>query len=234
MQGPDAIPPIAITGVVLLACWIFALVFGYMYRSNVHGLRGRIARALTCSYLLCAVVAFVLLAGVVAMIPLGMVTITLLALACLNSAFNIMRTRETAEALQFRRQLGSARLYFEQELASERPRLKDEWFPYLLAFGLAPSIDRWFKAFGGNTRSMTRTTSAGSDASYGGMSSRGGGSTWTGGGGAFGGGGTSASWAGAVSSIASGVAKPSSSSSGGRSSGGGSSRSSGGGGGGGW
>jgi uncharacterized membrane protein YgcG len=233
IQAPDAAPPVIVSGIILLACWVFALVFGYGYRSNVHGLRGRLTRALICSYLICAVVAIVLLARVVPMVPLGMVAVTLIALAFVNSAYNMMRTRETPAALQVRRQLGSARLYFEQELRSEQPRLKDEWFPYLLAFGLGPKIDRWFKSFGGTTPSTARAATAGSIVSHGGVSSRNG-SSWTGGGGAFGGAGASASWAGAVSGIASGVAKPSSSSSGGRSSGGGSSRSSGGGGGGGW
>lgn len=220
------VPAIAAMAVV----WVFGLIFGFIYRKNVHKLKGRLARALVCVGLLCGVLAFMLIAGVVAVVPLGAIALTLTALTFVNMIFNVMRTRETPEALALRRKLGSARAYFERELSAEQPRLKDEWFPYLLAFGLGPQIDRWFKAFGGQSTAIRRGVGGGAT-SIGSRSA--GSSTWTGGGGTFGGAGASGTWASAVGSIASGVAKPSSNSSG-RSSGGGSSRSSGGGGGGGW
>jgi uncharacterized membrane protein YgcG len=172
----------------------------------------------------------VLISGRVPLVILGMISLTLIALAFINSIFNMMRTRAVGESLELRRRLVSARHYFEEELKKPEPSLKDEWFPYLLAFGLGPKIDRWFKAFGGQSSAIKRGVGGGAT-SIGSRST--GSSTWTGGGGTFGGAGASGTWAAAVGSIASGVAKPSSNSSG-RSSGGGSSRSSGGGGGGGW
>ncbi len=139
-------------------------------------------------------------------------------LAIANSTLNSARTRETPERIARRKRLCAARRYFAVELRRPRPRLKDSWFPYLIAFGLGAGMDRWFRAFG---------TGGGS----GGLSSFGGGSgmagSWTGGGGCFGGGGAAGSWASAAGSLSDGV---SSSSSGGGFSGGGG----GGGGGGGW
>jgi uncharacterized membrane protein YgcG len=218
---------------VLFGLFVLSIVFAYLYRANVYELRGRMLRTLIGLGAMYGVVAFLLLAGVVALIPLAMVGVTLWALGLMNSVFNMMRVRERNESLQLRRKLSSARAYFERELKSPSPALKDEWFPYLLAFGLGPKIDKWFKKIApASTRAMTRTSTV-----TGGGSSSGSASappTWTGGGGTFGGGGASGAWSSAVGSIAGGVAKPSSSGSGGRSSSGGSSRSSGGGGGGGW
>lgn len=224
--------------VVLLGVAVFGLVFGYLYRTNVLDLGGKLARALICVALICGVVAFVLFGGVVPLVPIGAVSVALCAAAFVNMIFNMMYTSENPESFALRRQLSMARSYFERELRSATPRLKDEWFPYLLAFGLGARIDRWFEAFGGERSSGRRALGAGGTMSSGSSQSASG-STWSGGGGAFGGAGASGSWASAVGSIASGVPSPSSGGGGGRSGGGGgggggSGRSSGGGGGGGW
>lgn len=190
----------------------------------------RLARALVCIAVLLVVLAAALASGRLALFPLQFVGLAAIALGFINSAFNTMRSRDSAQALQIRHTLGSARKYFEHELGKESPRLKDEWFPYLLAFGLGPMIDRWFKAFGAESthRFGARSPGTGAGSGHTNSSST---STWTGGGGTFGGAGASGSWASAVGGVASGVTAASSSSGG--SSGGGSS-SSGGGGGGGW
>jgi uncharacterized membrane protein YgcG len=232
IQGPDQQAAVVIIGLVLLACYVFSIVFAYQYRVNVYKLRVRLTRTMIALSVMCAVLAFVLIGGRIAMVTFGLGALTLLTLAFINSVFNMMRTREMPESLELRRKLVSARLFFERELKSPTPKLKDEWFPYLLAFGLGPKIDRWFKSVAGeSSRNLSR---AGVASGYsGGSTAASSSSSWTGGGGAFGGAGASGAWSAAVGSIASGVAKPSSSSSGG-SSGGGSSSSSGGGGGGGW
>lgn len=153
----------------------------------------------------------------------------LVALAFARSQANVLATRESAESLVRRRELLAARDYFAGELAKERPGLDDRWFPYLLAFGLAPKMERWFRRFGGLTQTSagSYTSMGGSAGSFGG----GGSSGWSGGGGAFGGGGASATWAMAATAMSAGVSAPSSS---GSSGGGGGGGSSGGGGGGGW
>ncbi|NTV95673.1 MAG: DUF2207 domain-containing protein [Thiobacillus sp.] len=158
--------------------------------------------------------------------------LTLAALAVWNLAgFNLildaLRTDETPEKIAARKKLYSARAYFKRELRSRTPRLDDDWFPYLLAFGLGSNVDSWFRAYGtkgggtGPLTSLDNTSSGGSR-----------GSSWTGGGGGFGGAGATGVWASAAVAVGAGVSSPSSSSSGGSSGGGGSS--SGGGGGGGW
>lgn len=156
----------------------------------------------------------------------------LLRLAVVSGVFFIAKTRNGPRRIARRKALASARRYFADELRSPAPRLEDEWFPYVVAFGLTAEADQWFKAHGATaaataTASTWRGSSSGSSSS---PSSTGGG--WTGGGGAFGGAGASGTWAVAAGALASGVAAPSSSSSGGGGGGGGGS--SGGGGGGGW
>jgi uncharacterized membrane protein YgcG len=166
--------------------------------------------------------------------------VTLIALSMFNSIVNNARSRERAQGIALRKRLASARRYFKDELDRPEPALRDEWFPYVLAFGLDGDARRWFKAHGaeseGHVTSPGWMRSSGSSSSTGGSSSGSGPSGWTGGGGAFGGAGASASWAVAASSLSAGVAAPSSSggSSSGGGGGGGGGSSSGGGGGGGW
>lgn len=152
--------------------------------------------------------------------------------AVFNVILDALRIDEAPEKIAMRKKLASARAYFMRQLRTRNPRLQDDWFPYLLAFGLGSNVDSWFRAYGkpgsaGSGSMHQQSTDSGS--SY---SSGGGGSGWTGGG-AFGGAGASASWAAAATAVGVGVASPGSSSSGGSSSSSGGS-SSGGGGGGGW
>jgi uncharacterized membrane protein YgcG len=156
----------------------------------------------------------------------GDLALALLPLVAWNSLLNNARTREGESAIHRRQILAGARHMLRRELSRREPRLLDEWLPYLLAFGLQRSVDRWFRAFGGVRSAGSGYATSSSSSSFGGS-----GSGWTGGGGAFGGGGSSSSWAAAATGLASGVAAPSSSGSGGGGGGGGSS---GGGGGGGW
>ncbi|MEZ5312825.1 MAG: hypothetical protein R2862_03795 [Thermoanaerobaculia bacterium] len=151
------------------------------------------------------------------------------ALALSRSLFNLLATREGPESLARRRELTRARDYFAAELRKKTPDLEDSWFPYLLAFGLAPNLDRWFHRFG--SASDPASLAGASAGRFGGSSSGGSGTSgWSGGGGSFGGGGASATWALAATAMSAGVAAPSSSGGGGGGGGG----SSGGGGGGGW
>jgi uncharacterized membrane protein YgcG len=146
----------------------------------------------------------------------------------------IARPAQTPERLAFRRRLVSAREFFRAELARPEPRLQDAWFPYLLAFGLGPHVDRWFRDFGGTPAASIAgpaalASVAGGPAGSTGTGGWSGGGPQFGGGGGFGGGGAGRGWSVAAAGIASGVAAPSSDGGGG-----GGSASSGGGGGGGW
>lgn len=227
VRAPDESLPTILLLAPLAVLYVIGIILAFGYHNSTHDLRDRARRALTPPLLIAIGTAWLQLGGLVPLTSLQLLGITLLALGALNSLFNAMHGRDTPEGLELRRKLGSARKYFERELASERPRLRDEWFPYLLAFGLGPRIERWFKSFGTHADRGAAFTPTSSSSS--GIPS--GTSGWTGGGGTFGGAGASASWTSAVASVAAGVAKPSSS---GGSGGGGGGSSSGGGGGGGW
>lgn len=152
----------------------------------------------------------------------------LLQLALVSNLFNVAKTRQGPHKIARRKELVAARRFFERELNKRDPHLKDAWFPWIVAFGMGPSVDRWFRSFGGSQAAATATSSSSSRSSGGGFS---GSSPWTGGGGFSGGGGSSGAWAVAAGALAAGVSAPSSSGGGGGGGGGGSS---GGGGGGGW
>jgi uncharacterized membrane protein YgcG len=155
-------------------------------------------------------------------------------LAILNLILNALRIDEEPEKIAIRKKLLSARTYFMKQLRSPAPHLSDDWFPYILAFGLGANVDSWFRSHGKSVTSINTESHTSSSGSFSGSSSSG--TSWTGGGGSFGGAGASGSWAAAAAAVGAGVSASSSSSggssSGGSSGGGGSS--SGGGGGGGW
>lgn len=167
------------------------------------------------------------------------VGVVMLALSVLLAGVGALKSTQHRAALAFRKMLASGREFFIAELAKDRPALRDEWFPWILAFGLGKQMDDWSAL---RAREEPATRFSGKSTSSSSFSSGGGGSlpsTWTGfAGGRSGGGGGSASWAAAASGLAAPIAPPSSSSSGsgssGSSSSGSSGGSSGGGGGGGW
>jgi uncharacterized membrane protein YgcG len=159
----------------------------------------------------------------------SLAAITLYILCLCNSIFNNARNSQDAERINLRKTLASGREFMRRELRKSVPHLEDSWYPYLLAYGLGPEVDRWFRAFGGaaGASSGGLTGSSGSGLSSGGSTG-----VFSGGGGTFGGGGSSGTWAAAAGGMAAGVAASSSSGSSGGGGGGGGG--SGGGGGGGW
>lgn len=227
IQAPSESLPGVLVFAPLILLYVIGIILAFAYQGSTHHLRRKAARALVLPFAIETGLLVLLVGGVVPMTALQLIGVTLLGLAALSSLMNAMHGRDSPEGLELRRKLGSAREYFERELASQNPKLRDEWFPYLLAFGLGPRIDRWFRSFGHPAASHSGVMTTSNPGSGSSRSSPG----WTGGGGAFGGAGASASWTSAVSSVAAGVAKPSSS---GGSGGGGGGGSSGGGGGGGW
>ena len=195
--------------------------------------------------------------GDVAFPPATIYGIVALALACILSSINALKTRRHRAGLAFRKALASARAFFIEELDKAAPALRDEWYPWLIAFELGKQADAWSTAPARQPASPSRDHWRDRDAfdhspSTSSSSEEG---RWSGfGGGRSGGGGASASWQAAAVGMAASVSRPSSSGSGDgsgsgssdgwsssdRSSGGGSSSgsssggSSGGGGGGGW
>lgn len=169
--------------------------------------------------------------------PITLVAISLWTIAALKMTLDMMRIRQTQQKVDARKRFAAARRWFERELRSPQPRLRDEWFPYVIAFGLGRNVDRWFARYGSSAAAVSTTSGLSrSSSSHSSSSSSGSTSSWTGGGGAFGGAGATGGWSIAAGALASGVSAPSrgsgGSSGGSSSSSGGSS--SGGGGGGGW
>ena len=224
--------PVVIAGVGGgLVLYMWAAIAASLWRNRVANLESRALSFLIPVGVLVAGALGLLATGAGATGMLALAGLTAFALALVSSVMNLAGWRESLERMEFRRRLAAARSFFALELGRETPRLRDDWFPYLIAFGLADHMDKWFRAFGGETR----RSMLGSSTSFGSSGRSSNGQSWTGfgGGGGFSGGGASASWVAAAGSMAAGVSAPSSSSSGG-SSGGGGGGSSGGGGGGGW
>jgi hypothetical protein len=148
-------------------------------------------------------------------------------------SINASKSQQRRQGMALRKRLTAARAFFIAELHRPQPALRDEWYPWLLAFGLGKEMDQWSADRPGEERRRSGRTKVTSSSS----SSSSTGDGWSGfGGGRSGGAGGGAAWQAAASGMAAGVSSASSSGSGSGSSSGGSSSSgsSGGGGGGGW
>ena len=202
---------------VQLVLYIITVVQAVNYRNKVDRLYGRLILFQTFLLLNVSVFSFYLLQPAFGS-PLLLLSLFFFCLAIINNILNLAKTKDSMEGVLLRQRLGAARNYFKQELTRKKPDIEDDWFPYLLAFGLGPSVDVWFKRYGPATNHWTGTAATSGAAGSGGF---------TGGGGLFGGGGVSGTWSTAVSGFSSSAGGGG----GGFSGGGGSS---GGGGGGGW
>ncbi len=233
MLEPADAPFVFLVGVVTIVCYFIALGGAASWRNRVHGVGAAALFFLVPLGIALSVLLVVVISGVTRASALALAGLSLLFIALANSILNQARSRENTERLAFRRRLAIAREFFVEELKRDTPRLKDSWFPYLIAFGLGKHMDKWFRAFAGESSASVTNVGYSSGGRDGGSGSSGGGWTGFGGGAGFSGGGSSGSWAAAAGSIASGVSAPSSSG-GGSGGGGGGGGSSGGGGGGGW
>lgn len=213
---------------IIFVLLVFGLIGATIYRRQVSNLPAlSLAFMVPVLILTTGVGLFLVVASrAIALSAWLLLGLVLLAVAMVAIVLSQAASGVSGTRWEVRRRFAAAREFFKRELRRHQPKLNDEWFPYLLAFGLGPHIDRWFKAVGGSAVASSQTFSTHSSS---GSSS---GSHWTGGGGAFGGAGASGTWAVAAGALAAGVSTPSSSGGGGGGGGGGSS--SGGGGGGGW
>lgn len=210
-------------------------VAGFIFRANLAlGIRAAVvclvpavAVALGVSYYLWSYAG----EGYVELDAMAVWGFAALGLASVLSMVDAMMTRRSRAGLAAIKNLAAAREHFARELKTGRPAIRDEWYPWLLAFELGGLVDSWSVAHAGTGRGdgwrHSSTVSSGSSST---------GGDWAGfSGGRSGGGGGGASWQAAAGGLAAGVAAPSSSgSSGSGSSGSSGGGSSGGGGGGGW
>jgi hypothetical protein len=238
-----------------LSATVLAVVCGALVLAGIGCITGAVFRANIQwgrrAALFCLLPAFAIAAGValflwfyagtgfVELSSEALVGVAVIALALINISVNALRSREGRAAMALRKTFAAGREFFAAQLRQERPALRDEWYPWMLAFGLAREVDDWSAQRARRqpvredrpAKDWHSTTSAPPVQEQ-----------WTGfAGGRSGGAGASASWVAAAHGMAAGVAAPkpsgssSSSDSGGSSStSSSSSASSGGGGGGGW
>ncbi len=234
--GNHPIPALVI-GIGALVWFGFAWGAGLAFRAHVHwGPRGAwacVSPALFASLAAVYFLWFVAGPGTVEASLTLIAGVVTAALAVLLGSIDAMSSRQPREGVAFRKKLASGREFFISELKKDQPGLRDEWFPWILAFGLSNHVDQWSTRAGspGSTRRSNGTpfTSSSSSSSSGSSPESFGGFT----GGRSGGAGGGAAWVSAASGMAASVSPPSSSGSSGSSSSS-SSSSSGGGGGGGW
>jgi uncharacterized membrane protein YgcG len=222
LLSPSSWPALLALAIALLVLWIPAFAAAIALRPRVVGWRAPFAVVAVSE--IAGLAALALLASLPGQSSLALPGGALLLLGLARTVATALQSRQGAETIARRLELAAARRWFEAELARPQPHLEDGWAPYLIAFGLAPQMDRWWRSFGGASAAIGSR-----DGGWGGSASSGGGATWSGGGGSFGGAGATASWAMAATSMSAGVAAASSSGGGGGGGG-----SSGGGGGGGW
>ena len=206
-------PAVLLGGLGVVLSWGWALGMATVVAKSVSGLAWKLAGLGLILGAASAGFAWLALSA----LPVGwlvLVGLWAMLVAAWSSALSGARGRDRGAALTWRRQLAAIREAFRSELSRPSPALRDAWFPWIVALGLGPRVERWVRAF---AVSFPETGPAGS----GGSGFSGGGSGWSGGGGAFGGAGASSSWAAAAGALSSGVASPSSSGGGGGSSGGG-------------
>lgn len=171
--------------------------------------------------------------GAIDLPPLMLAAIVALSLWVTYFSIEGMKSRLNRAGIAFRKTLTAGREFFSSELRRPQPRLRDEWYPWVLAFGLGKQSDAWSTQRASTTVPDRTRFEPEHSSGYRPSPSRDG---WTGfGGGRSGGGGGGAAWSVAAAGMAAPVSAPrsndSDSSSGGSSN---SSGSSGGGGGGGW
>jgi len=219
-RHPDELPFGLLAVGIGIGGFIAGAIGAFVYKVSA---RTTIFTALFVVLPVAAIVAAFAVAAITAPAPIGLFTwlgAACWAAALINSIANTACTSHSAERVALRQRLMAARRYFVEELKTASPRLQDDWYPYLIAFGLGRSVDKWFRAFGGASAARASTARVAGTASRMGGSSAGGGWTGFSGGGGFSGAGAGASFASAVGGMAASVPAPSSSSGGSRGGGG--------------
>ncbi len=178
----------------LLTVGVLSVIWMIGGNFAVAGYRATAERVGTKAYLLLFFVALVAIGYMTMLLMLDCSALlttggAVFCAALINNILNLARTRDSVAGVRLHRYLASGHRYFKQELKQRSPKIDDKWFPYLVAFGLGPQVDSWFRRYGNNSI-------------YGGSAVSGGGNSgFTGGGGQFGGGGVSGAWGAAAGSM---------------------------------
>jgi uncharacterized membrane protein YgcG len=225
-------------GVAVIAVFLMAILIailqipGWVFRTRVDWELRTAFVLMIPAFLIClgtALFLWLVVGSGSLKVPLPMIgAFAAWALCIASTSINGMKSRQSAAAIAFRKRLAAGRTFFMTELSKAKPDLQDNWYPWVLAFGLGKQVDAWSTHHASAASSSTGSfiTFSNSQSSSGSTSSS---HTWTGGGGLSGGAGATGAWTVAAAGMAAGVSDASSSSAGSSSGG-----SSGGGGGGGW
>ena len=201
-----------------LVALVVAVIAGDTFRADPAAGAGAMWRRLTPAALIAgaatAYLWFYAGSGRVDVSAAAVIGFALVSASFVNTAVNALKSRQHARALAFRKTLTAAREYFKAQLRLAEPALRDDWYPWVLAFGLRDDAEAWLVE-AERRPSPTRDrrewhewrepaetrTAAGPP-------------VWTGfGGGRSGGAGAGASWVVAADGLAAGVAAPRASSS---------------------
>ncbi|HEX4934287.1 MAG TPA: DUF2207 domain-containing protein, partial [Gemmatimonadaceae bacterium] len=143
-----------------LIAFVPMLAIARGWRDRVDGAAGGLLWLMAPLVLLSAAFVFITFTG---FHRVGITALAGLALVLLGVAYGTFRMamwRKGTQRLQLRRAMATARRFFAQQLRTPEPRLKDEWFPWLIGLGLASQMDGWFRAFGGSHPSATHRASS--------------------------------------------------------------------------
>jgi uncharacterized membrane protein YgcG len=209
-------------GALVLICYVPSRILAGAWQRRLVKQGAHFVPLIIPLVIMAGVIGWLLVSGALLLNPLVLAGLAVLCIAAFNSALNFAKSQEGPEQIRFRQRLAAAREYFREQLMNAQPALRDAWYPYLIAYGLGNSVDKWFKSYGSRISASSPVGSIGRSS---GISSS---TSWTGGGGAFGGAGATGSWAAVAGTMAAGVATS------GSRSGGGGGGSSGGGSAGGW
>lgn len=148
--------------------------------------------------------------GLVDLSAEALVGIVAITLSLTNASVNALRSRESRDGIALRKTLTAGREFFVAQLRKTRPALRDEWYPWLLAFGLARQVDDWSAEREQKTKNKDTDTADDDRWSSDSLSTAAPvQQPWTGfGGGRSGGGGASGSWVAAAGGMAAGVSPP--------------------------
>ena len=143
-----------VTTTVALLLGVGALIVAAVARIAGLTFRGRmdwgrraaavcLAPAVSVAIATAAFLWFYVAHGSVDLSPLVLILIVALSLWITYTSIRGLKSRPNPAAIAFRKKLAAARMFFEAELARPYPALREQWYPWVLAFGLGDQADAW-------------------------------------------------------------------------------------------
>jgi hypothetical protein len=144
----EGVRPFVVVGSIGMLILAFTgWVAGFVFRGHIHwGWRAALA---------CLAPAFAIAAGLACLLwfvarnaasgvpPLSLLAVATLGIALMSSTVNALKSRRPRGAIALRKRLAAGREFFAAELGRDLPAMRDEWYPWVVAFGLGPQMDDW-------------------------------------------------------------------------------------------